>query len=241
MKKCLKSTLVGAVVGALVLGATGSTSAATVSATTIGQYSGTASGPTANFYTIQYKGEAGPAITSISYDLSVKTGTYTALDGSTYTGSGFFNLDPYNFGSAPLEDTTQLSDPNGVKYTSSAVNGATTSQPNRLTFTFASGAFQANNTFSFGLDAEWVDGAGENKNGQSGGLDFGNAAIPLTITFSNGYSVTANFATAPTTSQPYRSALTVAAPAAVPLPGAVWLFGSGLVGLAGLARRRNAA
>jgi len=32
-----------------------------------------------------------------------------------------------------------------------------------------------------------------------------------------------------------------AAPAAVPVPAAVWLFGSGLVGLAGVARRRKAA
>jgi len=31
------------------------------------------------------------------------------------------------------------------------------------------------------------------------------------------------------------------APAAVPVPAAVWLFGSGLVGLAGVARRRKAA
>jgi len=32
-----------------------------------------------------------------------------------------------------------------------------------------------------------------------------------------------------------------ATPAAVPVPAAVWLFGSGLVGLAGVARRRKAA
>lgn len=34
---------------------------------------------------------------------------------------------------------------------------------------------------------------------------------------------------------------TIGAPAAVPVPAAVWLFGSGLVGLAGVARRRKAA
>lgn len=34
---------------------------------------------------------------------------------------------------------------------------------------------------------------------------------------------------------------TIAAPSAVPVPAAVWLFGSGLVGLAGIARRRKAA
>lgn len=34
---------------------------------------------------------------------------------------------------------------------------------------------------------------------------------------------------------------TVAAVSAVPVPAAVWLFGSGLVGLAGIARRRKAA
>ena len=33
----------------------------------------------------------------------------------------------------------------------------------------------------------------------------------------------------------------ITAPAAVPVPAAVWLFGSGLVGLAGVARRRKAA
>jgi len=35
--------------------------------------------------------------------------------------------------------------------------------------------------------------------------------------------------------------ITEGAPAAVPVPAAVWLFGSGLVGLAGIARRRKAA
>jgi len=34
---------------------------------------------------------------------------------------------------------------------------------------------------------------------------------------------------------------TIGAPSAVPVPAAVWLFGSGLVGLAGVARRRKAA
>jgi len=34
---------------------------------------------------------------------------------------------------------------------------------------------------------------------------------------------------------------TVTAPAEVPVPAAVWLFGSGLIGLAGIARRRKAA
>jgi len=35
--------------------------------------------------------------------------------------------------------------------------------------------------------------------------------------------------------------ITQGAPSAVPVPAAVWLFGSGLVGLAGIARRRKAA
>jgi len=35
--------------------------------------------------------------------------------------------------------------------------------------------------------------------------------------------------------------ITQGAPAAVPVPAAVWLFGSGLVGLAGIARRRKVA
>lgn len=34
---------------------------------------------------------------------------------------------------------------------------------------------------------------------------------------------------------------TIAAPSAIPVPAAVWLFGSGLIGLAGVARRRKAA
>ncbi|MFK5949251.1 MAG: VPLPA-CTERM sorting domain-containing protein [Methylococcales bacterium] len=34
---------------------------------------------------------------------------------------------------------------------------------------------------------------------------------------------------------------TIGAPSAIPVPAAVWLFGSGLIGLAGVARRRKAA
>lgn len=238
MKKCLKSTLVGAVVGGFVLGYAAPASALSVGpsvyATTIGQYSAISDSKsnvtlTPDFYSISYQGAAGASITSVTYDLT-KDLYYQGT-----SGSGFFNFDSTNFGTAPLLDTSSLTKPAGVTYTPQS------GQANTLTFNFQNGAFQAGNSFGFGLDAEWVDGPGVNGNGQSSGLDFGNAAIPLTITFSNGYSVTANFAAAPTTSQPYRSALTVAAPATVPLPGAVWLFGSGLVGLAGLARRRKAA
>ena len=39
----------------------------------------------------------------------------------------------------------------------------------------------------------------------------------------------------------FSNATVVESPAAVPVPAAVWLFGSGLVGLAGIARRRKAA
>lgn len=39
----------------------------------------------------------------------------------------------------------------------------------------------------------------------------------------------------------FSNATVVDSPAAVPVPAAVWLFGSGLVGLAGVARRRKAA
>ena len=45
------------------------------------------------------------------------------------------------------------------------------------------------------------------------------------------------------TGVPFRMFLTgsVIAPSAIPVPAAVWLFGSGLIGLAGVARRRKAA
>jgi hypothetical protein len=37
------------------------------------------------------------------------------------------------------------------------------------------------------------------------------------------------------------TSLTFAAPAAVPLPAAVWMFGAGLMGMLGLTRRKVAA
>ncbi|MEJ2687097.1 MAG: VPLPA-CTERM sorting domain-containing protein, partial [Gammaproteobacteria bacterium] len=177
---------------------------------------------------ITYRGESGPSITSVTYDLT-KDQYYQGT-----SNSGFFNFDVKNFGTSPLLDTGGLTDPNGVTYTPQ------TGQPSSVTFNFRNGAFRAGNSFGFGLDAEWIDGPGVSGVGKSSGLDFGNAAIPLTITFSNGGSVTANFAPDSSLGS-YGSSLSIAAPATVPLPGAVWLFGSGLVGLAGLARRRKAA
>ncbi|HKJ10104.1 MAG TPA: VPLPA-CTERM sorting domain-containing protein, partial [Gammaproteobacteria bacterium] len=82
---------------------------------------------------------------------------------------------------------------------------------------------------------EWVDGKNSGAYGGNNGGDLGNAHIPLTITFSNNTHETLplNYVNSSL------SSLTLTAPAAVPLPGAVWLFGSGLVGLAGFARRRG--
>ena len=43
------------------------------------------------------------------------------------------------------------------------------------------------------------------------------------------------------TSIPYENRTTTASPAVVPVPAAVWLFGSGMLGLIGVARRNKAA
>ncbi|MGA7799726.1 MAG: PEP-CTERM sorting domain-containing protein [Gammaproteobacteria bacterium] len=250
MKKCLKLVLAGAAASALALGGAGAASAATLTATTDGQYSAsTVENPdhtyttvlTQNFYTVSYQGEGGPSIASITYDLSADiTGGY----------SSYFNFDTNQLGTnGPDLNVQYLHNPSGVHvlqpypYTSTDGGYNPSLMPNMLTFTFDRGAFQVGNTFSFGADAEWVGGNGVTGQGSSGG-DFGAASIPLKVTFYGGNApVTGTFAQVQTSTGPSTtlSSLSIAAPAAVPLPGALWLFGSGLVGLAGLARHRKTA
>lgn len=191
-----------------------------ISATTIGTQSaqsidintGTAT-PTPGFYTVWYQGN-GPAITSISYNLS----------------SGYFDFDTTDGGSAgPVMNTSGLSNGN---VSATPVSG----YPSQLTFNFGTNTFQGNNTFSFGAVADYVNGD-PNPYG-SNGVDFGAAHIPFTVTFATGKTVSADFAVDPALG-PNASALYLAAPTAVPLPGAVWLFGTGLIAVAASARRRN--
>jgi len=249
MKKYPKFVLAGATVGALVLGYTAPASASSrgpagsslLSATTNGAASATATGVTPGFYTVSYSGEVGPAIKSITYDLSGDVQTFTPLSGPSYDASSIFNFDPNNFGFAgPVIDGASEVNGSGVtvdkSYTSTDHAPNPEKQPNILTFNFDPGTFTVNHAFSFGAGAEWVNG---HMGGSSSGGDFGAARIPLTVSFYGGAiaPITASFAQQSTD----LSSLSVQAPASVPLPGAVWLFGSGLVGLAGLARRRKAA
>ncbi|MEJ2646512.1 MAG: hypothetical protein P8180_16660, partial [Gammaproteobacteria bacterium] len=238
MKKCLKFALTGVAAGALALGYAAPAAAitaggATLTATTVGQVSASADSMgnvtlTPGFYTITYSGEVGPSITSITYDLS--NDIHDLPGGPT---SSVFNFDTGNLGtSGPSWVTSGLSNGSvdySTHYTSTDNAHNPSSQPNQLTFSFGAGTFQVNDTFSFGTGAEWVNG---DQALSSNGLDFGLASIPLTVTFSNGTKRTANFA--PDSSLgAYGSSLSIIAPASGPLPGAVWLFGSGLVGLAG--------
>lgn len=95
-----------------------------------------------------------------------------------------------------------------------------------------------------------IDMSGWNVNWNGGDIDMGqgaNAVVTCGNTCEVGDTYTLDYtAVVPSggfTGVNYQLRLegTIAAASAVPVPAAVWLFGSGLVGLAGVARRRKAA
>lgn len=250
MTKCLKSALAGVALGSLAILNAQPAMAASVTAEANGSASyGSALGTVnTGFYTLAYGSSEGPApsITSVSYDLSGNTHQSTdPLTGKTYTVSGYFNFDPTVSTTKPeLGALSGLSASDvsfnwtytGPDYPGLYSSSGTQVHYNHLTVNFAPNTFRPGDSLTFGVGTEWVDGTNSGTYGGNSGGDLGNAHIPMTIAFSNGKSVSAvplGYVS------PSLSSLTVTAPAAVPLPGAVWLFGSGLVGLAGFARRRG--
>lgn len=249
MTKCLKSALAGAAVGTLALLNVQPSMAASVTAEANGSasYGATLGTVNTSFYTLAYGSSEGPApsITSVSYDLSGDTHQSTdPLTGTTYTVSGYFNFDPTVATTKPKLGTLSGLSANDVNFNwgytgpdyPGLYSGGTQVHYNHLTVNFTPNTFRPGDSLTFGVGTEWVDNVNSGAYGGNSGGDLGNAHIPLTITFSNGVVSKAVPLIYQSSSL---SSLTLTAPAAVPLPGAVWLFGSGLVGLAGFARRRG--
>lgn len=233
MKKCLKFAQIFSAIGALVTLCAGPAVASTwyVSGETAATLSGANSVLTpgssttsailnSDFYTVSLYNA--PAVKSITYDLS---GDITT--GSTY--SAFFDFNPDGGTAAPLYNYTGASWAGASTDTSHG-----TQYPNILTFNFARGAFQGSDTFGFGAASFWVNN--DNSANGSNATDFGNAAIPFTVTFWNGTkSESRNFLATDGVSVVNLQGTV----AVVPLPAAAWLFGSGLIGLAGATWRRK--
>jgi hypothetical protein len=170
-------------------------------------------------------GGAKPSDGSIEFVTTTKTGTFNPnISGSAVSGwvqglsenIGVINGNVFTTSSQTEANTTNLSQINGIGYNpASAVNDAQNwfgnNEPNFTTSAGGTGSYGATTLYA-------VTG-------------------PASLWGQNGNVTSAKAFTVSLTS----AGLTYTAISAVPLPAAVWLLGSGLLGLVGVARRKSAA
>ena len=159
----------------------------------------------------------GPALTGVATSNGnagdVWNPAMTPIDGLSLSGSmdGIYNLSTNN--NAFLSESNSYADPSGS-----------------ITGFIGSGAWG----YTLGSTAAWGPGFNNSLTGLNGGMKMSFAAIDLPTdgvsmsTFAGTWSVNAANGTLNYTVS------------AVPVPAAVWLFGSGLLGLVGISRRKKA-
>jgi len=216
MKWRNKSRPAFALIGMLLGGAV---NAATVTLVTDGANNIT----TPDFWTVSYSpGSDALAVTSISIDLSPLTGVAFDFDGDISFGCNQ-TIDP------TLCITNGVFDPSldpGAVLSGGTITPTfswTGTNPTLLAADTA-GMGNVGDFFSFGADTD----------GSAGSGDLMAGAI-FTVNFSDGSSAFASLANTCGAQCSVASVSTTV----VPVPAAVWLFGSGLLGLAGIARRRR--
>ena len=199
--------------------------AATVTATA----SGSNNAIDAGFWTISY-GAGDSAISSVSIDLSTidisESGVTEVI--FDFDGVGTFDCNPLCVSFAD-EAGAVFSSGSGLLESDVTFNWTGPAHSSILSIDFS--GFVAGDSFSFSA----------NTNGIAGGVDTGfNSGDALAgalfrVYFADGSSGSATFLNdcGPTCS------LAIVDTAVVPVPAAVWLFGSGLLGLVGVARRRR--
>ena len=187
-----------------------------------------------------YQGvSAGSASSAAQTQLNVTTasdgtalvGDTASISGSVYAGA---TATGYNY-----------ADHDAWAYSNSSVSMFFTITDNDYDFTFDSNSLYTSNdaTISYGLydyqsGTYLVDNIFSNTIETASfteTLGLGDYWLYLQGVSYGGYDMDSGYA-----SGNFNASLTAIAPSAVPVPAAVWLFGSGLVGLAGIARRKSA-
>ena len=153
-------------------------------------------------------------------------------------------------------DNTISADPNVYTYSSNAFfpidNQLLGNQgrPHNYHFTMehhSTFTYQGGETFSFtGDDDLWVfiNGKlavdlGGVHGAVNGSVDLDTAAAAWGLTVGNDYTFDLFFAERHTTQSNFRIDTSIQLQQAVPIPAAAWLFGSGLIGLVGISKRRQ--
>ena len=173
----------------------------------------------ADFWRVNYStGSDALAVTSVSIDLSALTGV--AFD---FDGNGTFGCNPACLGPSGTPDP--LLDPGPVLSAGTITPNFNWTGTNPTQLTITAGMGSTGDGFSFGADTDGSAGSGDLM-----------AGAKFTVFFSDGSSGSALLAN---TCGLTCSTITVSTVAPVPVPAAVWLFGSGLLGLAGVARRKR--
>ena len=135
-------------------------------------------------------------------------------------------------------DDVRVNDDGGIGYTlTSPLDGSSGgARANEFSFTFS--GFSAATSFFVTID---VDPDSRNSYVDFRNILFNNGSASnavATATFSTGQILTASFSEEPVMVEGENAYRLSAQASVVPIPPAVWLFGSGLIGLIGVARRK---
>jgi len=167
--------------------------------------------------------------------------TYT-IDGSWTNSGTFLQLEfDYSINNGATYDAYRIQGGSGYGYTI-WYNGYQTSLPGLiLTSNSVTGSTQISFdvTFAFGTSFDLTTAlyaAAVPSNSSSGTVDFASTARLTGISILQGINPITGFTIQSGSGTQYTAEGVV-----VPLPAAVWLFGSGMLGLVGVARRKNAA
>lgn len=174
-----------------------------------GDTTGSDNQTTAGFYGVAVTGTTGEFVSSVTYDLSVDPGSFFDFDGDA----------TFNNATAPVIATGSLTGLTGGDISFSFLGN----QPTSLTINFAPNTFGAGDSFRFGADTDFLG------TDPAPGSVFGDAAVPLRVTFQGGGTSSAPFVT----TIPGQQSRVV-----VPEPGGAAVFAAAVGGLA-VRRRRG--
>jgi len=210
----------------LSIGCLSQVQAATVTATASGSNNVSDIG----FWTISY-GAGDSAISSVSIDLSTidisESGVTEVI--FDFDGVGTFDCNPLCVNFAD-EDGAIFASGSGLLASDVTFNWTGPAHSSILSIDFSD--FAAGDSFSFSANTNGITAGGVDSGFNSGDAL---AGALFTVNFADGSSGIATFLNdcGATCSQ------AIVDTAVVPVPAAVWLFGSGLLGLVGVARRRR--